>query len=264
MKQIFFIMIFFTTILNAKIDVVASIVPIKTFIQNIAGNKANIHTMVKPGNSPHTYEPKPSNMLDIARSKVYFAIGIEFEKVWVDKFKNQNKNLIISHLDKGITKINNNPHIWLSLTKAKQIAKNILDTFIKIDPKNKQYYTNNYQKFIQHINNTDKKIKNILSKSPKNRAFLVFHPSWQYFAKDYNLEQIPIQINGKNPKPKQLAQIISKAKRYNIKAIFVSKEFNEKIAYQIAQTIKAKVLRVTPLDKNWPNNLILLSKGIAQ
>ena len=155
------------------------------------------------------------------------------------------------------------PHTWTSPKNVKIMAKNIYEALVKIDVTNKAYYLKNYNNFIKEIDETDKKIKNILSKLPKNSKFMVFHPSWGYFAKDYNLVQFEIEVEGKEPKPKMLQKIIEEAKEEKVKAIFTQTEFSDKSAKVIASELKIKVLKETPLAKNWSQNLINMANAIA-
>jgi zinc transport system substrate-binding protein len=161
---------------------------------------------------------------------------------------------------KGHNKLD--PHIWTSPNNVKIIAKNILDQLIKQDPENKTFYTNNYQEFILKINNLNDKIKSIL-KDRKNTKFMVFHPAWGYFSKQYNLIQIPIEIDGKSPKPKDLIKIIKEAKKQNIKAILTAPEFSIKAANQIAKQLNIQVKQISPLNPKWENNLLKLAHTIA-
>jgi zinc transport system substrate-binding protein len=279
MYKIIIILIISSVFTLAKLNIAVSILPQKIFLEEIAGDKINVTLMVKAGNSPHTYEPKPSQMIEISNTSIYFSIGVEFENIWLSKFKNQNRSMKIENITKDILKIkmvkkdnNHNhrhdekdklldPHIWTSALNVKIIANNIYNILIKYDKKNKQYYKNNLDKFIVKIDNTHKKIKNIL-KDSKNNKFMVFHPSWGYFAKEYNLKQIPIEISGKKPKPKELLKLIKKARAENIKVIFVSPEFSDKIANTIAKELNIKVKKVSPLNPNWSQNLIDLAKEI--
>ena len=296
-----------SSILYAKINTVVSILPQQTFVKAIGGDKVNITLMVQPGNSPHTYEPRPSQMKEISQADLYLSIGVEFEKVWLDKFKNQNQNMKIVNISKGIKRIamkkhshgheenheheahhdkeehheheahhdkeahheheahhenhSKDPHIWTSPKNVKVIAHNIYKSFIQLDYKNKDYYKTNLENFLEYVNNVDKKIKSIL-KQP-NKKFMVFHPSWGYFSKDYKLVQIPIEIEGKNPKPKELIHIISEAREENISAIFISPEFSNLIAKQIANELKIPVIKISPLNKNWGENLENFANAIA-
>ncbi len=143
------------------------------------------------------------------------------------------------------------------------MAKNIYDTLLEFDPSNKEYFKKNYSKFIEEINQTDKKIKDILSVLPKDSKFMVFHPSWGYFANEYNLIQLSIEVEGKEAKPRIIQKIIDEAKEENVKAIFTQLEFSDKSAKAIANELKIKVLKETPLAKNWSENLIKMANAIA-
>ena len=240
-----------------------SVLPQQVFVKAIGGNKVNISLMVKQGSSPHTYEPKPSQMKNISKADIYFKIGIEFEKAWIPRFKNQNQNMQVIDSTKNIKKYSNDPHIWTSPKNMKIVAKNIYDVLIKIDKKNQSYYKNNYDNFILNIQNTDNQIKKILKNVPKGTKFMVFHPAWGYFARDYGLTQLPIEVEGKSPKPRQIALIINKARKENIKIILTAPEFSTKVANSIANELNIRVIKITPLNPNWSQNLINLAKVIG-
>jgi len=268
-------------LLYASINTVVSILPQKTFVEAIGGDKVNVTIMVKPGSSPHNYEPKPSQMANIEKADLYFAIGVEFEKVWLSKFADQNKKMKITHMDKGVHKIemdeNNDhhddrkkehlkerdPHIWTSPQNVKLIAKNIYHQLITIDKENKEYYTSNYEKFLTHIHTIDQKITHTLRPIQTEKKFMVFHPAWGYFSRDYGLTQIAIEVSGKNPKPKQLMKLIGEAKAHNVSAVFTSPEFSEKTARIIAKEVGVPVVKLSPLNPKWSKNLINLAKAIA-
>lgn len=280
------------SILFAKLNAVVSILPQVTFLEAIGGDKVNVSLMVTPGNSPHTYEPKPSQMKDIAKADVYFTIGADFEETWMPRFANQNKNMIISDLTKNITKIamkkhhhdeheaehhevdhdkeahhdhegGKDPHIWTSPKNVAIMAKDMYNQLVLLDAKNAKYYKNNLESFLIDIDNTDMEIKNILKDTPKDTKFLIFHPAWGYFAHEYNLVQVPIEVEGKNPKPKALTHIIEEAREENVKAIFTAPEFSDKIAKSLANELKIPVIQISPLSKNWSKNLISFAKAIA-
>lgn len=155
------------------------------------------------------------------------------------------------------------PHTWTAPQNVKIMAKNIYNTLVDIDSENKAYYKKNYEKFINEINQTDIKIQNIFSKIPKNSKFMVFHPSWGYFAKEYGLTQLSIEVEGKDPKAKMLKKIIEEARENEVKAIFTQHEFSDKSAKVLAAELNIKVLKETPLAKDWSNNLIKMANAIA-
>ncbi len=263
MKKIVILFILFSIFIYSKILVAVSIPPQEFILDKIASNLVDKITIVKPGNSPHLYEPKPSQMEKLSKAKLYFAIGVEFEKVWLNKFKSLNPNLKIIHSDSNITKypiVNGqkkgklDPHIWLDPINLKIIATNMTKALIKEDQVNSKIYESNLNKFLKELDILDKDIRNKLSKL-KNRTFLVFHPSWGYYSKRYNLKQIAIEIGGKNPKSKELIKIIKIAKKNNIKVIIAQPEFSTKSANIIANEIDGIVIKVSPISKNVVKNI---------
>lgn len=260
----------------AQTNIIVSVLPQQTFVEKIGGDKVKVTTMVNPGSDPHSYEPKPSQMQDLSNAKIYFPIGVEFENAWLDKFASQNKNMKFIDTTKGISLLEmkndehahehaggKDPHVWTSPSNVKIIAKNIYDTLAEFDSDSKEYFKSNYTKFIEEIDQTDKKIKDMLSALPKNSVFMVFHPSWGYFAQEYNLIQLTVEVEGREPKPRMLQKIITEAKEENVKAIFAQLEFSDKSAKVIASELNIKVIKVTPLAANWSENLIQMADAIA-
>ncbi len=280
MKKILLLLIF-STFLIAKVNTVVTILPQKTFVEKIGGNKVNVSLMVLPGNSPHTYEPKPSQMKHISNADIYFSIGVKFDKVWIPKFQSLNKTMQIVKTEQGIEKIEIaehshseegghdhgahtlDPHIWNSPKNVKNIVKNIYDTFVVADSQNKEYYKANYKAFLEEIDETDKKINDILLTLDDKAKFVVFHPSWGYFAKEYRLTQVAIELGGKNPKAKHIKKIIETINKSYIEAVITAPEFSDNVAKQIAKQTGIKVIKISPLSPNWSKNLINLSKAIA-
>ncbi len=307
MKKILLGLLCLTSIILSK-EVTVSILPQEYFVKKIVGDKINVNVMVKPGSSPATYEPKVSQMRKLTDSEIYFAIGVPFEKVWLDKFKNANKNMLVVNTSKGIKKLKMkahshhekqkhghyehdekhhehahhedqeehqhhkhhehkhtglDPHIWLDPELVKIQAKNILNAVLKIDQKNALFYKANYGKFLKELDSLDKKIEALL-KPYHDKAFMVFHPSWGYFAKRYDLEQISIEIQGKEPKPAQLIKLVKEAKEHNIKIVFVAPQFSQKGAKTISKSINGNVAVINPLSVKWDENLIKVAKEIAK
>jgi len=279
MKKILLISLLSTTYIFSNINAVVSILPEQTFVKAIGGDKVDVALMVQPGNSPHTYEPKPSQMIDITKADLYFAIGVEFEQVWLPKFKNLNTKMQVIDLAENISKIHmaqadgahhdghghgrEDPHIWTSPANVKIIAENIYRALSTADAENAKYYQHNLHAFLKKIEKTNTQIKQILASLKENRRFMVFHPSWGYFAKAYDLEQIAVEVEGKEPKPKELIYLLKEAKEEKVKAIFTQPEFSDTVAKIIAKELKIPVIKVSPLAANWPENLIKIANTIA-
>ena len=296
MKILTVLLLVLVNIFANKLEVTTSILPQKYFIEKIGGDKISVNAMVQPGFSPHTYEPKISQMRQLSSSKAYFFIGVSFENVWLDKFKAANKNLVFVDTTKGIQKISMlehsheededaehghknehedekhdehddyeglDPHVWLDPILVKIMAKNIYVTLVELDSINKEYYQANYENFIQELDALYLELKNSLAEV-KGSAFMVFHPSWGYFAQRFDLEQIAVEVAGKEPKPNQMIELIEKAKEHKIKTLFVAPEFSQKSAKVIASTIQGKVVAISPLDEKWNETLRNAAKMIVE
>lgn len=281
MKIVLFSLIFLVTTVFSK-EVTVSILPQKFFVEKIAGNKIAVNVMVKPGASPATYEPKVSQMKKLSNSEIYFAIGVPFENSWLTRFENANKQMKIVDTSVGIEKLEMeahshhdekeeehghkhtglDPHIWLEPSLVRIQAKTIYKELVALDGKNKEFYKANLENFLAQLDALEKRLENILEPY-EHKAFMVFHPSWGYFAKKFHLDQIAIEVEGKEPKPAQLVELIEEAKKHDIKVVFVSPQFSRKGAKTISSTIKANVAVIDPLAYNWDENLIKVANEIA-
>lgn len=253
-----------TAYAESVIPVFVSIVPQKYFVEKIGGAFVNVSVMVKPGANPATYEPKPRQMVALSKTKIYFAIGVPFEKVWLKKIAAANPKMLVFHTQEGIEKKPikadkpqgiKDPHIWLSPPLVMIQARNILNALVAIDQANKSVYEACYKKFIIEIENLNAELKGIFTGKREEAEFMVFHPSWGYFARAYGLKQIPVEIEGKDPKPADLQRLIRQAKKLGVKVIFVQPQFSAASASVIAQAIGGQIAFADPLALNWPDNL---------
>ncbi|MBM9604010.1 zinc ABC transporter substrate-binding protein [Desulfopila inferna] len=260
-------------------QVFVSILPQKFFVEQIGGDTVDVQVMVQPGANPATYEPKPSQMVMLASSSAYFAIGVPFENVWLDKISGTNPAIKIIHTDEGIDKIAmdtshkheddtggehkqrhnlarkaQDPHIWLSPTLVKKQAAIIYSALVDLFPDKSSLFQTNYTRFTAELEALHHELQDLL-KEHRGKRFMVFHPSWGYFAREYGLEQIAIEIEGKTPKPAQLAELIEYAREHEIKVVFAQQQFSQKSASIIAREIDGEVRVVDPLAENWVANM---------
>jgi len=252
--------------------VTVSILPQKYFVEKIGGDRVKVNVLVLPGSSPHSYEPRPRQMLALKKSRIYFTIGVALEKAWLPKFRAVNPDLAVVDTHQGIERIpmesrhlhendpkqeeegEMDPHIWLSPPLVRIQAKNILEALVRADPQGKDLFQKNHDKFALEIASLDDELKKILAPE-KDAAFLVFHPAWGYFARDYGLKQISVEMEGKNPGPKDLQHIIELARERNIKVVFAQPQVSPRIAETIAGAIRGQVALIDPLSGDWAGNL---------
>ncbi|OCR06545.1 ABC transporter [Helicobacter pullorum] len=275
MKKLLILFLLALQSLVAKPILAVSIPMQEEFIQKIAGVEYEIISLVEKGVNPHDFEPKFSSIKKVNEAIAYFSIGIEFEDSWLKRFKQQNPQMQIFSSNAGIDFINfaqnthhhenhshdnGDKHIWLSTSNAKQIATNLYKALSTLNPQ--KDYSKAYEALMIEINNTDKIIKENLKNLPKGQKFVVFHPMLGYFAKDYNLEEISIEVEGKSPKMKEMMKVINTIKKENLKIIFAQPEFSTKAAEFIAQESGAKLGYFSPLQTPWAENLIDFSKTL--
>ena len=135
-------------------------------------------------------------------------------------------------------------------------AKNILDALVDVDPSHESDYMARYTVFLQELDHIDADLRTLFSgKTTQHPGFMVFHPAWGYFAQTYGLRQIPIEIEGKSPKPAQIRRLIKEARNQGVRVIFVQPQFSAKNAEIIAGAIGGKVLTADPLSPDWAANI---------
>jgi len=255
-----------------KLNVTVSILPEKYFVERIGGEYVSVNVMVGPGDSPHTYEPKPEQMISLSESSLYFRIGVEFEEAWMERITAANPQMKVVDISAGITKIPSveegeegkmDPHVWTSPKNVEIIAENIFQSLVQADPIHEKTYQANLDIFLQDISDLDQEIQTALG-NVQNNKFMVFHPGWGYFARDYGLEQIAIEIGGSEPSAQELASLISQAKEDNIRVVFGQPQFSTKTADYIAQEIKGKVILIDNLAENWLDNMRTVAQTFAE
>ncbi len=286
MKKI--IMVFFIFLLikqnvyAEKLLVYVSILPQKYFAEKIMKDRAEVKLMVLPGHSPALYNPNPGQMSGLSRAQIYFSIGVPFEKRWLPKIKTNFKNISVVDSSKGILKrtpdqnfLGNNkyahnhndkhgfydPHIWMSPLNGVKIARNMMESAIKEDPDNADYYLKNYKLFADSALKLDFELFE-QTKNIKNRNIMVFHPAFGYFMSDYGLNQIPVEMEGKEPTSKHMGEIFKFAKKNNIKILLVQPQFPSSSTKMMENILKLKVYRADPLAYEWDKNLIKIAKII--
>ena len=256
--------------LAEPISVFVSIAPQKYFVERIGGEHVRVEVMVKPGESPATFNPNPKKMSRLANAKLYFSIGVPFERIWISrlkaiqpdlKFISLNQNLS-SKIKSGHSQDKQDPHIWLSPLLVKKMVTGIEVALSKEKPERAGFFKINHIALAQELDILDQEIRDILANG-KTRSFMVFHPAWSYFAEAYGLEQISIEHNGKEPGPRTLQEIINKGKKFNIKTIFVQKQFGLSVAKKIAKMIGATIQEMDPLAENYFENMRQTAKAIS-
>ncbi|MFA6371527.1 MAG: zinc ABC transporter substrate-binding protein [Methanothrix sp.] len=254
-------------IASGKIKVAATIAPLGDFVRAVGGEKVEITVVVPPGAEPHTFEPTPSLMMDVTKADLYVmnGAGLEF---WMDKLLQANKMMVVVDSSQGIALLQESegeiePHVWISLRNAAMQVNNICSGLIAVDPANRDYYIKNRDDYLQKLQSLDEELNRTFA-GKESRIFIVHHPAWTYFARDYNLRQVPLMENEKEPGPKYLGEVIELARKNNITTVFVEPEYNPKTAEVIAREMNASIVTLDPLAKNYLENLAYAGREIAK
>lgn len=255
------------------IQLFVSILPQQYLVQQIGAEHVSVQALVEPGADPHTYEPKPGQMAGLTKARLYFSIGMSFEKVWLPKIRAANPGLKVVATDQGITKLpmdghghdhgpasdqaeaSLDPHVWLAPHLLKTMAQTICTALSEAAPEHAPRFEENYRQFAARMDELDGRIRSLLVGKQGTR-FIAFHPSWGYFAKTFDLIQIPIEIEGKEPKASQLRDLIRKARELKITVIFAQPQFSSRSAELIAKEIGGRVILADPLAADVSANLL--------
>jgi zinc transport system substrate-binding protein len=254
------------------IGVFVGIPPLSSLVKHIGGDRVFVTVLVQPGQDPHTFEPTPRQMAALSDADLYFAVGFPFEERILKKLRGMNPDLLIVRTDAGLTrrmiedpyheggglhetdKGEPDPHVWLGPEQLEVIARNIYGGLAEVDPEGAREYRDNLDLFLKKLHALDERL-GVLLEPYRGRSLFVYHPAFGYFADAYGLIQVPVEIEGKQPTPKQIEQLIQRVRRENARFIFVSPQFDRKTAEAMAEAIEGSVIAVDPLAEDVLANL---------
>ncbi len=251
-------------------SVLVSVAPYEFIVKKIVGDTQKVILFVPSGSSPHYFEPNAKQVLAAGNSDIWFLIGESFESNALPSIRQHNPKLKTVDLREGINLIyesccqcaehgDPDPHIWMSPRETEKQAKIITQALISIYPEHQQLYEQNLSQLLQELDSLDKNTTTMLAPY-KGRAIMVSHPAYAYFCRDYDLKQIPIEFEGKDPSPKQLIRILEEARAAKITIIFIQAQHSSKGARLIAKEIGAKIESIDPLSENYIENIQEISK----
>lgn len=269
MNRIFFLTLLVFILLSgtssAHIKAVASIAPLKFFIEEIGGKGSCKEILIPPGADPHSFELTSSQLKHVegAACIVIMGSGIEFEDILLTKVASLKKKIVIIDCSRGIKKIGNDPHIWLSPRNGAIIARTITEEYIRMDPQGMNEYQKQYILLLEKLSFLDRSIRKTIEES-KIKKMISIHPAWTYFCAEYGIEQIPVEREGKEPGPQTIATVVSLAKKNRIRTLFSSPQSNPGIARAIAASIKGKITILNPLAESYIQNLFYVADALAK
>jgi zinc transport system substrate-binding protein len=267
--------------LHGKPLVLVSIPPQKAFVEAIAGDSVDIQVLLQPGQSPENFTLSPSTLSIIAKADAYFTIGVPMESTILPRIEKNYPEIQVVNTDVGIRKRTledhthaggetgeahqhtQDPHIWLSPGLVKIQLKHYLRTLTQLSPEKSEDYEDAYREFLDKLEELDNELKEML-KDFKRATVFVYHPAFGYFLDRYGLRQATVELQGKQPSPKQLRYLILLAKEFHAKVIFVQPQFDRNSAKMLAKAIGGRVEPLDPLAENYLDNLRKMGETIAE
>ena len=143
------------------------------------------------------------------------------------------------------------------------MATNLYNAIVEFDSKNLSYYTSNYMQLMTQLDTLDREVASILS-TAKCRQFAIFHPSLSYFARDYDLQQLSLEENGKEMTPQRMQHVIEEATTEGVKIVFIQNEFTPEQVRTFAQEIDASVVVINPLAYNFIEEIKQIAYAISR
>ncbi|NCC27456.1 MAG: ABC transporter substrate-binding protein [Gammaproteobacteria bacterium] len=284
LRRLFFILLVIPCLARAEdpLTVFVTVAPQETFVSRIGGEHVRVTALVRPGQDPHAFEPTARQIAALADADLYIRIGVGFEDAWMPRLLAANPRMRVldardglevrrndkghGHHDHGHDHAHDHgdfdPHVWTSPARVKIMGARIRDALADLAPEHAADFAANDARFAADLDALDTEIRARLA-GVENRRFMVYHPAWGYFAEDYELEQVAIERDGKEPGARALAAMIEQARREGIRVIFVQPQINPASAEQVARSIGGQVAVIDPLSGDYFENLRQVAELIA-
>jgi len=252
---------------GGKEVITVSVAPFSYFVKAIAGNEYEINVMVPASADPHIYEPVPGQLAALGKSLAYISDGhLGFEMTWLEKFYEANLKMKKLSLGSSIDLIEEeehhggghsegaDPHYWVSPRSAMIIAGSVRTLLCDLKPEKKAEYDARYKILADTIAAIDSLATRMFDRF-RGKSFMIFHPALGYIARDYGLDQIAVENEGKEPTPSSMKELIDIAGEKKLKLIFIQKGFDTKNAGAIALETGAELVPIDPLSEDWPGSV---------
>jgi zinc transport system substrate-binding protein len=274
LKNIFLLLLFALAACSTKAPekghkkplLLVSLAPYQTLVQKIAGEEFEVQTIVPSHADPHNYEPRSNQLPQMAEGKIWFQIGESFER----KLRPLLKDIKTLDLREDLPMIeghckhcaSEDRHLWLSPKLMMIQAKRVSHILTEVFPEKKEAFEKRLIVLNQELEELDLEIETRLH-SVKNRIFLVSHPAFLYFCRDYNCTQLSIEHEGKEPRPKELEETLKAAIEQNAAFALSLPQHNNKGAQLIAEKLHIPVRFIDPYAADYVDTMRKLSELIA-
>jgi zinc transport system substrate-binding protein len=259
------------------IPVVVSVLPQRHFVEQVGGERVRVSVLVGPGQSPETFEPSPKQVAELGRARLFFRIGMPFEDRWIPRALAMNPAMKVLDGRDGIELLalpghdhgagaahtGVDPHVWTSPQAVKRMSEGLRDALADLDPGGRAHYAREQRRFAAELDALSADIRHALAQA-RGRRFLVFHPAWGYFAREFGLAQIAIEEAGRPPGARGLAQVIELARGEGIRVVHVEPQSSQRSAETVAAAIGGRTVSLDALAESYAENLRTVARTLAE
>lgn len=253
-----------------RLRVAVSVAPQAEIVQRIGGDRVTVEFLVAPGASDEDLSLSPRKARVLERIDLYVKVGhpaFTIEGRYIDPFLARHPRIRVVDMSRGMNLITDDdhgheggdPHVWVAPQTVAIAARNIAAALTDIDPEHAPEYRANLERFLRALDRLDHEIRARLAGG--QHAFLVYHPSWGYFARQYGLEQIAIEAEGKEPGAVRLIGLIEQARREGAEVVLVPHP--RESAQVLAEAIGGRTVTADPQSADWEETLLRVAGALG-
>lgn len=260
--------------------VLVTVAPHRYLVKRIAGDTVDVEVIVPPTANVHTFEPSPKLMIRASKADIWFRIGEFFETQLAQALKSHHPGMVLVDLRQNLDLIYSDEahatcchhaggadlHFWLSPKQLMIQAQNVYSNLSTLYPQHAEKYKEALQSHLKELEQLDQQLRMLFLPLRGGRTILVTHPAYGYFLRDYGLHQLTIEVEGKEPTPKQLSQLIRKSHELHIHTLFTQVQYPQKIAERIVQELgpRAKMVVLDPYAEDYMQNMRSIANHFFQ
>jgi zinc transport system substrate-binding protein len=250
-----------------RIRVAVSVAPQAELVRRIGGDRVSVEVLLPPGASDEDVSPSPRKVLELERARLYVEVGhpsFALETRYVDPFLARHPDVQVVDMSRGLHRHEGDPHVWMAPASLALGARHVAAALAEVDPVHAAEYRANLAQVLAGIDRLDREIRARLARPGAGRAFLVYHPSWGYFARQYGLEQIAIEAEGKEPGAARLIQVIDRARQEGARVVLVPGGFPQESARVLADAVGGRIVPADALAPDWEGTLRRITAALGE
>ncbi|MBC8208779.1 MAG: zinc ABC transporter substrate-binding protein [Desulfobulbaceae bacterium] len=257
----------------AASTVFVSIPPQAALVEAIGGSGVTVHVLLADGSDPHHFFPTPKQVQNLLTADCYLTVDLEFERRLRDRLAGMRSDLRLVDMSSGVPRLgvdeghgsdhDADPHLWLGFDQLSRMAENVAVALSECDPQGRAQYQAGLVSFQARLAAVQEQTTTLL-RPHQGETLFVFHPAFGYLANNFQLQQRAVQVEGKNPSPRQLLHFIRQAQEEEIRVLFVQPQFDPRSAQIIADATGARIVAIDPLARDVLANITSMAEQLAQ